>query len=595
MKYFKLTIIFIIMVLFLLTISIPALGCTGVGLGKGASVDGSVLNSLTQDGCTYDFRLKLIPAQDHEPGAMRNCADYPQQMRWFDPYGNPKNAEEIYVAYDRRSPLEGPVEKFEIPQVPHTFAYFTDLFGCMNEHQVGFAMASLGTTQALWNDEGKLRISQLSMIAAERATTAREAIQIMGEMAEKYGFRGEYGPGKMLGVSDPNEFWIFEVMQSDPFWTADSGKSGAIWVAQRVPDDHVCLFPNGSPIQEIDFDDPDHFMYSENIQSVAIENGWYDPDSGIPFSVVEAYLEGKSEGLGTLTRKWSGYRLIAPSLDLPDPYEANNMKDEYGRQYRYPFSVKPDKKMSPRDLMAINRDYFQGTKYDLSKGPLAGPFEYPFRYTQVGGSLSTADGDKYSFPRSIATVPNYTKILQTRNWLPNAIGGIIWWSPSRATCSTYVPVYCGINEVTENFSEGNNYNIEWRHTLMWAAALVDMIMESNWAETIGEVTEMQHIIEKEATELVPLIDKIALEIYESSPEKAKEFLTQWSNQYADDVTRRYWDFAEYEFILHRLGGINTKEEGSPPDAYPHYFTSIPDKDYWVKLAIEYQKNVIGNK
>jgi len=592
MKRIKLTLVLVIVGLLLLTTSLQALAldCTALGAGKDATVDGSTLVTINQDVPSYDFRLWYKPAKYHAPGAMRPCPDYPQLQRWFDVKGNPIDADNIYLPYDQREPNPKQAEKFEIPEVPHTYALFYDTFGVMNENQVCFSMPTLHATQALWNDQGMLRITQLSIIAGERARTAREAIQIMGELAEEYGFRGEYTPGKNLIVGDPNEVWVFNIMQAGPFWTPESDKPGAIWAAQRIPDDHVCVLPNGFPIQDFDFDDPDNFMYCDHLQSFAEEMGWYDPKSDIPFSLAEVYMEGQPESMGVLTRKFGGYRLIAPSLELPDPYEAYNMKDKYGRQYRYPFSVKPDKKVSIADFWKVMYSKLEGTRFDLTKGPLAGPHGNPFR---MMGTNFTTDEGKVAEATAIGSNPGYTQIIQMRSWLPNYIGGIIWWAPGRPFATFLTPFYCGITEVSETHSTGNHYEVgEWGENAFWAISLVDLLTYVAYNDVIKDVHEKQSEMLNNSLAQIQRIDREAAKLYKSDPEKAREFLTEFSNQFAKYLTKEYWDFAKELMVKYRYGAINKPEIlGYGTGGNP----SMPDKDYWLKQALEYQEEVRGLK
>jgi dipeptidase len=273
----KITLISMIVVLSIIIFNFQSFAaCTCIVVGKDASADGSVFCTVGQEMYGTDTRLFFVPAQDHESGSMRRVPDYPQAYRWFDQYGNPIDADNVAVAADRHTPLENPeeVKVLEIPQVPHTYAYTYSTCAAQNEHQVGFAMATNSAPSMLWNDEGQIRNTQITMIAAERAKTAREAIQVMGEVLEKYGWRGEFTAGTGFGVIDKNEGWIFHAFGPGPFWTQDSGEPGCIWAAQRVPDDEVGVFPNGVAITEIDFDDPDNFMYSSNFESALEELGY---------------------------------------------------------------------------------------------------------------------------------------------------------------------------------------------------------------------------------------------------------------------------------------------------------------------------------
>jgi len=204
--------------------------------------------------------------------------------------------------------------------------------------------------------EGKL----INKIGTEMlAQTARESSIPAYSCTNSWKFDPNtlYGFDEEIEQRDPNEVWVLHMIEPGPFWSPGCGEPGCIWVAQRVPDDHVAIIPNGIEIGNIDFDDPDNFMYSSNIKSFAEEMGWYDPESGLPFNFIEVYTEGKPTGWGVAERQWRGYQLLAPSLKLPTPDEAYTMKDSNGWPYRYPFSVKAERKISAADLMSFYRDH----------------------------------------------------------------------------------------------------------------------------------------------------------------------------------------------------------------------------------------------
>jgi len=588
MKNVKWIILFSIIGLFLLTVSLQSFAnCTSFVVGKDASADGSTFVTIQQDTRSYDPRLSVIPAADHESGSMRPCPDMPQYQRWYDEYGNPRDATQISVAYDRHEPLpEGAqVEIFEIPQVEHTYGYLAGLFTTMNEHQVSFGMATLSCPDVLWNDEGVLRVTQLSYIAAERATTAREAIQIMGEMAEKYGLRSEYTPGKGFGISDGEEAWVFHIMQSGFDWTPESGKPGAIWAAKRVPDDEVAVYPNGEVLDEIDFNDPENYMWSDNVKSYAEEMGWWDPEWDRPFNFQHAYLQGEHNPEGTRMRLWRAFSLLAPSLDLPTPDEQLYMEDKYGGPWRYPFSVKPDKPVTVEDLKTWTRDRLEGTPYDMTKGPLAGPFGAPTR--TMRGASTTIDGKRVrgSIRAIESDSSQYSEICQSRSWLPDHIGGIVWWTAGRPKTAFRVPFYCGVTEIPECHATGSHYEFEWGKTAYWAATFVNTFAHVMWNHIIEDVKDMQNEIESEAIAMIPAIDARAVELYEENPDKADEFLTNFCSMFARDATERYWDFAEYLILKYHHRYINIPKVAQSPE--------MNDPEYWQQQALEYQEEVRG--
>jgi len=238
-------------------------------VGKNASIDGSVMTTHTCDCGMCDWTWRLIPAADYKPDSTRKIYHIDQFRTW------PPEAGLKWDVY--KNDFTG----LEIPQVPHTFAYIQGAFGYMNDQQVAIGESTIGAQRKMENPTpaAKFDITMLTLIAMERTRTAREAIKIMGELGEKYGY-GFTDTGEMLAVADPNEVWIFEIMPVGPLWTPTSGKPGAVWCAQRIPDDHVSVCPNESRIGEIDLKKPDFFMASPNVVSFAVEQGFYDPKSG---------------------------------------------------------------------------------------------------------------------------------------------------------------------------------------------------------------------------------------------------------------------------------------------------------------------------
>lgn len=575
MRYSKIIVSLLIVLLTVSFLSLSSIACTITMVGKNATKDGSIIIATSQDQPEYEMTLEYIPAKDHEPGSMRPVWDYPQKSRWSDVYGNPINAH----GEDKLKAM--------IPEVPHTYAYTRRMFGVMNEHQLSTVMATLSgmnLSELLLNDHTKIRMTELTYLAMERATTAREALDVVTSIAEQLGFKSEEFPGKSIAIADKEEVWLLSMVEPGPFWTPESGEPGAIWVAQRLPDDHIGFVPNGFTIGVVDFDDPENFRYSSNLVSFAEEMGWYDSASGKPFSFVEAYSQNRYTGFAVATRQWRAYQLLAPHVELPDPDEAYGMTDEYGYHFRYPFSVQVDNKIGIEDVMTIYRDKFEGTKYDLTKGPLAGPFGSP---NVTFGMTMKQDGEVLGHARACAADgTTYCQINVIRDWLPDAIGGVFWWLSGRGKTGFYVPFYCGINDLTsEHYTTGSQFEMEWGKTAYWAATFVNTFADVNHYSIIQDVQRKQAELEGIAIASIPVIDKIALELYEKDPLLAKRFLTDWCNDNANKTVEKYWDFANFLIVKYHNNFINIPRLSQAPP--------IPDREYWFNLGMEYQKEVRG--
>ena len=231
----------------------------------------------------------------------------------------------------------------EIPQVKETYGYINTAYPSLNTKQLAIGESTFGGRDELQSDNNLIDCQRLCQLMLERETTARGAIKMAGELLAEYGWN-DYG--EALTIADKNEVWHFEVVGPG------KGKRGAVWVAQRVPDDHISVNVNASTIKEIDLDNPDYFMASDNIYQVAIDNGWYDPENET-FRFCYAYAPESRTSLASRRREWRVFDLLAPSLKL-NPNAEN-----------YPFSVKPDTLVTMEKLIAVFRDYYQETPFDM--------------------------------------------------------------------------------------------------------------------------------------------------------------------------------------------------------------------------------------
>ncbi|MFW6140159.1 MAG: dipeptidase [Acidobacteriota bacterium] len=533
-------------------------GCTSILVGKDASSDGSTMTTHTCDCGVCDWNFRFVPAADHKEGDVRKIYHINQYKTWPPEQG---------VKWER---YKDDYTELDIPQVTHTYAYIHGMFGYMNENQVALGESTIGCRTKMRNTtpSAKFDITMLTLMAMERAETAREAIQIMGDLGTTYGYGFNDG-GEMLAVSDPNEVWIFEIMPVGPLWTPESGKPGAVWCAQRVPDDHVSVTPNESRIGEIDLDNKDYFMASSNAVSYAIENGYYDPESGDPFNWKRAYSPSPGSALSTQGRRgrlWRFFNIVAPSLNLGPDTEGMD----------FPFSVKPDKKLSVQDVMAITRDKYQGAMFDPTEGIKGGPFSNPnyFKGFQV-------DNQRYSGPRCIC-VNNveYTTITQCRGWLPNHIGGIVWLAFGAQDTACYMPLYCGITELPESFQVGDHYVFN-RDSARWASDYVDFHTQVVYSYAIEDVKKAQEKWEGNAFQNIPIVDEVALELYQKNPDQARQYLTDFSINNANSVVNAWWKLGDDLLVKYNHFRIYNPETRK--------VNRVETPEWWNRAVIEHDQ------
>ena len=506
--------------------------CTDIIVGKDASVDGSVITSHT--GCCPECRVHVVPAQTFKKGS---------------------KAPVYYGLQDVNKPLHeyGKIIGY-IPQVEKTYAYFHTGYPHMNEHQLAIGETTLSQKDELKVDikTGKqiMTIEQAMMFAHQRCKTAREAIKLITSLVEKYGFLPSAGPeSEALCIADPKEAWVLEVFSVGPDWDPESGELGAIWAAQRVPDDHVTVVPNWSIIKEIDLTKPDYFMASKNYMQVAIDHGWYDPNSGEPFIWQEVYSPTLREW--AISRLWLFYTTVAPNFKewpekkLTTPFKGYDAYHQFLESLStYPFSVKPEKKLSAQDVIAFQRSIFEGTIYDMTAdvdwlvpdgkgGMVKSPLTTPFPIRDMRELLDITW-------RRMVSRGGYGMVAQLRGWLPACIGGIYWLYLDNQYVSSYVPIYAGVQEVSPLYKtyDPDKFSDD---SARWAIDFVDNLLYLRWQKAIKDLWAVRDPLEAEFFGKMPSIDEKALELYKKDPKLAKEFLTDLTKKRMEQIVQMYRD------------------------------------------------------
>ncbi len=558
--------------------SIPILACTTMIITKGATKDGSVFIAHSDDSEMFDNRLVHVPAADHKPGSMRpvyydaaslgSRAEYnANTLRRYT--GTHRG--EIYI--DNTMPQSIPLGF--IPQVAHTYAYFDGSYGMMNEHQLMFGEATNAAKLTVEPKPGKLIFysAELSRVALERTKTAREAIKLIGHLIETYGY---YGTGETLPVADKNEGWVIEIAPSP------EGKGG-LWVAKRIPDGEIFVSANEFRIREIDTNDPD-ILYSKDLHKIIKEHGWWDPKKG-KLDWLKAVSSG-GEALhpyATLRRIWRLQSKIAPSLKL-SPW----VKDGFTRQY--PFSIKPDKKMEVLDVINLYRDYYQGTQFDQSRGITAGPFGNPYRYqVHAHASDGTAEGNaklKGAWERTLSIYRSgYTFVLQARDWLPDPIGGVLWFGPDEAMSTVITPFYVGVDSIAKPYYTGFSDKFD-QDSAWWAFNFVANWAVLKYSYIIKDIKQKQSELELEEIESLKVMDQEALKVYKEDPVKARKMLTEYSKTQANKVVKEWWELAWKLVAKYSDGYVNEPDKMAQEVGYPEEWYK---RSEWKNGPIKYER------
>jgi len=486
-------------------------GCTVFIVGKNATVDNSVLVSHSNDGeFDTDPRLVKVPAADHRPGSMRPI--------FFSPESYPR-----YVGYDRGIPEYFPkiidadtdqehtqtqasfVPIGSIPQVPHTYAYLEDTYGAVNEMQVGigestcsgiFGAIPLGAPHGT----ALLSVDQLTQLAMERSSSAREAVQLMGSLAEEYGFygAGEFeGTAESLGVTDVDEAWIFHILP-DPTGTS------AIWAAQKVPDDSMAILANMFIIRQVNPNDKDQYLMSDSVHSVAKNYGWWkgEKEDGL-LDFTKIYSDGEyAHKFYSGRRIWGGYHLACPSKNFPSDY-VDLQSDPV-----YPTFTQPDELLSQLDLFRFHRYTYQGTEFDLGGADnnklAAGPFGSPDRW-KAGEGEKEVPGN---WERSIGLYrTSDTYVVQSRNL---GLGAVLWFAPASPLGSVFTPFLVSFSDVPSSFRSGHQQIFD-RKTAFWAACFVHNIANMKWSYAIHDIEARQSILELASINMVRRMDDLYMQ------------------------------------------------------------------------------------
>jgi dipeptidase len=511
--------------------------CTNILVTRGASADGSTMITYAADSHTFYGELVITPRGTFAPWTTRDV-------------------------------IEWDTGKFlgRIPQAPRTYR----VVGNMNERQVAIGETTFGGRDSLRDSAGTLDYGSLIYIALERAGSAREAIRVMTDLVAEHGYASS---GESFSVSDPNEAWILEMIGKG------EGVKGAVWVARRIPDGYISGHANQPRIRQFPLNDPANCLYARDVISFGREKGWFtgrDED----FSFCDTYAPLTAGKLrGCESRVWSVFRRAAPSLGLtPDYVDGSTLKK------RLPLWIKPDRKLTVQDVMALMRDHFEGTAFDMTRDIGAGPFALPYRWRPMAWEV---DSVKYLHERAISTQQTgFSFVTQSRAGLPDPIGGVLWLGMDDTYSTVYVPFYCGITRAPRSWAAGTADfdSFSWE-SAFWVFNLVANWAYSRYSDMIVDIQGVQRELEGGFFADQPEIERAARRLHDQAPQLARDYLTDYCDRQGEMVVARWRKLGEFLVWKYLDGNVRDAQGKVTHPKYPEswYRAIVRDAGERVKV------------
>ncbi len=519
-----------------------AFSCTNYLVTKGASKDGGTMVSYAVDSHIRYGELYFRPAADWPEGSM-------------------------VTLYDRGTakPLG------QIPRVAHTY----QVVGFMNEYQVAIGETTFDGRSELHDTTGIVDYGSLMFLALQRSKTAREAIRVIAELVEEFGYAST---GESFSIGDKHEVWIMELIGKGTRMVYDKKKKemvnankGAVWVAIRIPDGYISAHANHARITGFPLEDGKtsissrnfkllnqpgiEVIYSHDVISFAREKGYFSgKDSEFSFSDVYAPLDFEAVRFCEL-RVWAMFNHVNGDMKKYWDYATGVEGKE-----RMPLYIKPDRKLDVQDLMAFKRDYLQGTELDMSKDIGAGPFGLPYRWRPLTWEY---EGEEYFNERVTATQQTgFVFVAQMRYWLPDPIGGIFWFGADDAGSTVFMPFYCGILNAPHCVAEGNGDMLTYSETAaFWVFNRVAHFAYLFYDRVMPDIRKVQRELENKFVAEIRDIDWQANEYYKISPEKARDYLTWYSTKTADETINRWRKLGEFLLVKYLDGNVKKEKNG----------------------------------
>jgi dipeptidase len=529
--------------------------CTNFLITKGASKDGSVMITYSADSHVLYGELYYWPAKNWPAGTMVDIYEW-----------------------DTGKHLG------KIPQKAHTYS----VVGNMNQHQLSIGETTFGGRPELADSTGIVDYGSLIYMTLQRAKNAREAILNFSQLVSDYGYASS---GESFSIADANEAWILELIGKG------QGKKGAVWVARRIPDGYISghanhpritTFPLADGVKSITSKDIDKInnpeietVYAYDVFDVARSYGWFTGlDKDFSFSDTYAPLDFSGARFCE-ARVWSGFNMVNSQMGQYTDYAmGENLKN------RMPLWIKPDKKLGPSDVMGMMRNYYQGTPMDMTKDVGAGPCGSTVRWRPMEWVV---DGVTYVHERAISTQQTgFSFVAQSRAWLPDPVGGILWFGVDDTYYTVYSPMYCGITKVPESFAVGNGDIMKFSdNAAFWVFNQVTNFAYTRTRLLIGDLQKKQSEIENGYFSETVNIDRKAAELYMKNPADAVKYLTDYSVKSGNSTVAKWKEL--YAFLFTKYMDGNVKENQQVPSGYKFMVPKVSQPGYgdeWNRVIVK---------
>ncbi len=491
-------------ILLMAVLSVVGMGvhaCTNFIVGKNASTDGSVMCTYNADSYGMFTGLCHYPAGTHAKGEMRKIIDY-----------------DTYVCHG------------EIPEAPVTY----NVIGNINEYQVSIGETTFGGREELVDTTGLIDYGSLMYLGLQRAKTAREAIDVMTSLVAQYGYNSE---GETFTICDPNEAWIMEMIGKGP------GRTGAVWVAIRIPDDAICAHANQSRITTFDQKDKKNVLYSKDVIKFAREKGFFDgKDKDFSFNDAYAYPDFSGRRYCE-ARVWSFFNHFSNNMDRYLPYAMGKVKEAEPM----PLWIIPNKKVSLQDIRDCMRDHYEGTPFSLDSDIGGGIWQMPYRPTPLSFKV---DGKEYFNERPTSTQQTgFSYIAQLRGWLPRQIGGILWFGNDDGNMVAYTPVYCSAIRQPECYNTPGADAVTFSDkNAFWVCNWVSNMVYPRYSSMFPSLKAVRDSLEQSYIKEVPAVDLKAQQLLASSEKQAVDYLTDYTCKKGDEMICRWRQLAIYLIV-----------------------------------------------